>query len=95
MTPRNNHAPERPEGPWLLAIVGTWGTGRHSRHDYDIYVVDLDGPLNGPQSSGDGDVTLAMTFLTEDIEPQVGLAVVLGDQVIRPLEDGTWSVRDA
>ena len=75
-------------GPWMIKITGHWGSGQHSKNDFDIYILDLSTtPDHDPDLPSEGRSTF-IPAIEEDEEPTEGLAVVMGTQVLDHGPDG-------
>lgn len=88
---------QRPEGPWMIKMTGTWGTGAHSAIDVqDVHVLDLsrppaeDNPIDGTFMPGQAFVP----ELIEDVEPATGLDVPLGDYLLTQIDGRMELLRD-
>lgn len=75
--------PQRSSGPWMLKIIGIWGSGRRSLNDFEIHIVDFGRPPD-EDPEADPERESVTSWLREDVAPQAGLDVQFGEQILRP-----------
>lgn len=80
-------------GPWMLKATGRWGAGRHSINDFEVYVVDLSMPADNDPPVPSAQITTQafIASIDEDVDPEPGMDVRLGNYVIDYTFDG-WEL---